>query len=245
MAQRTVTIDALPDSIDRVPTGYAVVCIDVIRATTTACTALAAGRRCLPVTSASAAFELQKQRPNSALVGELGGEMPEGFHINNSPSKLALLEDDRDVILLSSSGTQLMCHSRKCAASYVACLRNCAATARHIAAEHENVVVIGAGSGKDFRGEDQLCCAWIAGMLRDLAFAPANENTADLISRWSDAPLESITTGKSAAYLRRSHQLQDLDFILAHVNDLNAAYQITGAEIVNASELRIATSASD
>ena len=44
----SVIIDYLQDSVWRYKQGWAVVAVDVIRATTTAVTAAASGRRCYP-----------------------------------------------------------------------------------------------------------------------------------------------------------------------------------------------------
>jgi len=47
----TVVIDSFPARNDRYFQDYAIVAIDVIRASTTANTAVAAGRKCFPVAS--------------------------------------------------------------------------------------------------------------------------------------------------------------------------------------------------
>ena len=57
--------------------GWTVVGIDVIRATTTAVTAVAAGRRCFPVASLEEAVPLAARLANPLLVGELGGNRPD------------------------------------------------------------------------------------------------------------------------------------------------------------------------
>src|SRR5205823_5107627 len=57
--------------------GYAVVAIDVIRATTTAITAVAAGRRCFPVPSVEAALLPERQLPNALLPVEIAGVLRE------------------------------------------------------------------------------------------------------------------------------------------------------------------------
>ena len=45
---KSVVIDYLPESARRYRSGWAIVAVDVIRATTTAITAAATGRRCFP-----------------------------------------------------------------------------------------------------------------------------------------------------------------------------------------------------
>ena len=229
----TVVVDSFPERAPAYVDGYAIVAVDVIRATTTAVTAVAAGRRCFPVPSLDAARLLHESLGDALLVGELGGRMPAGFALNNSPAAVAARGDvSRPVILLSSSGTRLIHAARGCEATYVACLRNAAATARYLVGRHARVAVLGAGSGSDFRKEDQLCCAWIAADLLDMGYEPGSRRTAAIVERWRGAPAGAGADGKSADYLRRSGQLQDLAFVLAHVNDLDAACVVEQDEIV-------------
>jgi 2-phosphosulfolactate phosphatase len=230
----TVVIDSFPSGDANYFDDYAVVAVDVIRASTTAVTAVVAGRRCFPVTSVEAAFQMRREFPDCLLVGEVGGLQPEGFDLNNSPAQLALRSDrQRPVVLLSSSGTKLMVESGASAtAAYIACLRNYKAVAAHIAGQHARVAILGAATRGEFREEDQLCCAWIAAELVRLGHQPENRQTVNLIERWRTSPVLACASGNSAAYLRRSRQLDDLNFILSHVNDVSMAFQITDGEIV-------------
>jgi len=87
--QRTVVIDCFPENVERWRNeGYAVVAVDVIRATTTAVTAVAMGRKCYPVATLEQALSLASGIDNPLMVGEIGGDMPEGFEIPNSPATL-------------------------------------------------------------------------------------------------------------------------------------------------------------
>ena len=140
-----------------------VVGIDVIRATSTAITAVAAGRRCFPVPTIEAAVPLAARLENPLLAGELGGNMPFGFHRQNSPAEMDTRVDlDRPVILLSTSGTRLLCEAAARGLTYAACLRNARATAEHLIAEHESVLLLAGESRGEFREEDRLCCGRIA-----------------------------------------------------------------------------------
>jgi 2-phosphosulfolactate phosphatase len=227
-----VTIDCFPESVRRYRHGYAVVAVDVVRATTTAITAAAAGRRCFPVANAAAAWQLAPQLTNPLLVGEQSGVMPAGFDLNNSPAQMAARTDiERPMVLLSSSGTRLCCEAAQCDAAFVACLRNYAAAARHLASLFPAVALIGAGSKNEFREEDQLCCAWMARYLLDLGYW-ADRDTIDFVRRWSGKPADAWITNKSAAYLRNSGQLADLDFILSHVADLEAVFPLINGEVL-------------
>src|SRR5918912_631486 len=231
--RRTVVIDCFDQDLQAYRNGYAIVAVDVIRATTTAVTAVAGGRRCFPVPSIEAAISLAKRLPDPLLAGELGGSMPYGFDLNNSPADLEARTDvHRPVILLSTSGTRLMCAGGKSQAVYVACLRNYSTLAAYLAVHHPTVALIGAGTRGEFREEDQLCCAWIAQGLLTAGYEAQDGRTAESIERWSGAPVEAITCGASAEYLRRSGQYRDLDFILAHVDDLDEVYQFERGQVV-------------
>jgi 2-phosphosulfolactate phosphatase len=228
----TVIIDSLPSSASRYVHGWAIVAVDVIRATTTAITAAASGRRCFPVPTLEAAFELHRKIDNSVLAGEIGGEVPATFHMNNSPAELFAARDTwRPVILLSSSGTRLIWESRLATASYLACFRNQASVA-HALRNQLKVALIGAGTRDEFREEDQMCCAAIAEALVRQGFDVGNAATLDMIERWSGKPLTACLESKSVAYLKRSNQLRDLEFILEHVNDLDSAFTMKDGEVV-------------
>jgi len=229
---KTVVIDCFPESVARWRDGYAVVVADVVRATTTAITAVALGRRCFPVASLDEAFALAAKLDNPLLVGEVRGIMPQGFDINNSPAALAARIDlHRPALLLSSSGTRLCQAALQCMAAFPVCLRNYASLARHLAQKFPKVAVIGAGTRGEFREEDQMCCAWVADILMDFGYCPKDQATADIVERWRGARTAWIG-GKSAAYLRNSDQLEDLDFILDHVDDLQAVFSLLDGEVV-------------
>src|SRR5881398_2852499 len=123
--RKSVVINCFPERVDAYREHHAIVAVDVIRATTTAVTCVALGRRCFPVPSVEAAASLAAQMKDPLLMGEVGGDMPPGFHMNNSPADLELRTDiDRPAILLSSSGTPLICAAEGAPAVYAACLRN-------------------------------------------------------------------------------------------------------------------------
>jgi 2-phosphosulfolactate phosphatase len=232
--RREVVIDCFPESLSRYGIGWAVVAIDVIRATTTAVTAVVSGRECYPVASLEAAVAMTARLQDPLLVGELGGNMPYGFHLNNSPFALAQPSaDHRPVILLSTAGTQLLSGTGPREAVYAACLRNYTAQVDRLIGRHERVAVIGAGTRGEFREEDQIACARIAdGLIR--AGYTSLGGTERVVARWRGAPVDAFVTGKSVEYLRNTGQMADLSFILGHIDDVDAAFQLDGDRLVAA-----------
>lgn len=213
--------------------GFVSVAIDVLRATTTATTAVAHGLRCYPARSLEAAVSLAARLHDPLLAGELGGAMPYGFHVQNSPAAIAERTDlGRPVLLLSTSGTRLMWEAAQSGRVYVASLRNAAAQAAHLVEHHERVRIFGAGSRGEFRREDQVCCARIGARLAEAGFEPADALTEHVVERWADAPDEAIVGGRSSRYLVDTGQRADLDFVLAHVDDLDAVFELCDGEVV-------------
>jgi 2-phosphosulfolactate phosphatase len=232
---RSVVIRCYQEGLGRIPESHSLVAIDVIRATTTAVTAVAMGRRCYPAATLQSANELALRLPDALLVGEVGGIMPAGFHMNNSPAELAGRTDTRPIILLSSSGTQLIDLVRKSIPSnrgYVACFRNWKATVRALADEGRSATVIGAGTRGQFREEDQMCAAWIAAGLVDKGYSTGDSSTDELIGRWRHAQPADFLISDSVSYLKRSNQMRDLEFVLSHFDDIDSVFNIVDEQIV-------------
>jgi 2-phosphosulfolactate phosphatase len=227
-----VVIDYLPESVRHYREGYAIVAVDVIRATTTAISSVAGGWRCFPVSSLEHALPLAARLQHPLLVGELGGNMPYGFDVTNSPAKLAQRPDNsRPIILLSSSGTRLICDAESADAVYLACFRNVMATAKFILGRHNRVAVIGAGTRGEFREEDQMCCAMVAAELIACGFESEDTNTTEIIRRWQNADPDAWLDSKSVNYLRDSDQVDDLEFVLRHRDDIDAVFMMKHDEV--------------
>jgi 2-phosphosulfolactate phosphatase len=241
----TVIIDSLPGVAAKyVAEGWTIVVVDVIRFTTTASTAIAIGRTVYPARSSDEAFAIAGTLKEPLLAGELGGNIPYGFDLANSPVQIAALRQvpcgfytaaHRPIVLVSSSGSQLLMNALSGQNVYLGCLRNLTALTEYIAPRHDRIAVLGAGTRGVFRREDQLCCAWIAERLADKDFEPANDETAALIKKWHGASTEIIREGKSADYLRRTGQVHDLEFILHYQEDLDVVPKLTSSgALVNA-----------
>jgi 2-phosphosulfolactate phosphatase len=220
-------------SFGEVSDDWVVVGIDVIRATTTAVTAVAAGRMCFPVPSLEAAVPLAGQLTNPLLAGELGGHKPFGFELQNSPAELdRSAAVDRPVILLSTSGTAMLCQAAVRHRTYVACLRNTTAQAEHLVAHHDRVMLVAGESRGEFREEDRLCCGRIARRLMAAGFQPRDVFSDEMVQTWGDADENSFLNGPSVRYLKATGQEHDLRFILEHVDDLDAVFELRDGQIV-------------
>jgi len=241
----SVVIDYLPACAQHYHEDYAIVVVDVIRATTTATTAISLGREVYPASTTDSAFILAGRLTDPLFVGELGGNVPYGFDLTNSHVQVAALtqipsgfftEDHRPIILVTSSGTRLLLNAVGAEAVYVSCLRNLSAVTDYLAGRYSHIAVLGAGTRGEFRREDQIGCAWLAEKLVQKGYRPETPRTRNLIDRWHGADLNIVREGRSAEYLKRSGQVHDLEFVLHHIDDLDVVPQLIDEKLVNVAE---------
>ncbi len=229
---KSVVIDSFPENVRKYQRGWAIVAVDVIRATTTAITAVMTGRRCFPAPTVEAALDLARRFHNPLLAGDSRGISPAVFEMENSPAQIASRTDThRPLILVSSTGTRVIHEAAGSEAVYLSCFRSHSAVTRYVSQRHARVAVIGAGSKGEFREEDQICCAWIAAGLMRRGHVAANQQTAGIVSRWGDAPPSACLGSCSVDFLRRTRQLRDLDFILAHIDDVSEVFEVREGEV--------------
>jgi 2-phosphosulfolactate phosphatase len=67
--------------------------------------------------------------------------------------------------------------------------------------------------------------------LMRLGFLPENPETEALVSRWRDAPPEACLSSRSVDFLKRTGRTRDLDFILAHIDDLRSVFTVRDGEV--------------
>jgi 2-phosphosulfolactate phosphatase len=229
----SVAIDCFHEHLAPVAPDTAIVAVDVIRATTTAVTAVALGWRIYPAGSIEAAVRLAADLQRPILAGELGGVQPYGFDLQNSPTQIARMErSERPIILLSTSGTRLIAEAVRHGVTYAGCLRNASAQAAHLARSDRDVLILGADSRGEFREEDQLCAARIARALAAAGHSVDDPLTEEVIERFGDAPDDAFLRGRSAGYLRDTDQTDDLEFVLGHVDDLNGVFVVERGEVL-------------
>ncbi len=186
-----------PDEAGAAPTG---VVIDVIRATSTICQALASGYQ-----QVFCAAEVEGARALRDVLGEgvLGGERKAvripGFDLGNSPREY--LEPVGETLVLSTTnGTRaVVAAARRCERVYIASLLNLAAVVDASREAGEDVVVVCAG----VQGTLALDDAFVAGRIVELLGwerTDAAVAAARLASTWTGAE-EAFRASKSGRNL--------------------------------------------
>ena len=230
-ASPTVAVDAFPDSAFRRRGSDAFACIDVMLATTTLVSAAAEGRRAFLAADCEDMRALLGRFPDAILAGELEGTGNGEFVVPDGPCALArTAADQRPLLLVSPPGTALIVNAVEGGGTvFLACFRNLAATAAALAS-HNRVALLAAGCREEFSCEDQMAAAWIAERLLDLGFEAEDRITADVVRRWTGIAPALAGWGNSAAQLRRLGRSEEVDFVIAHVDDVNRACLCEGRE---------------
>ena len=150
------------------------VVIDVLRATSSMLTALAAGAsRIVPVAEVDEARALKAQLHTGSVVlgGERDGLQIDGFDVGNTPQEFtADRVRGKTVVMTTTNGTRAILLAMPAREVYIAALVNVAATARHLA-EHTrgDVVLVTSGTQRRISYEDALCAGAIVERLVDVA----------------------------------------------------------------------------
>ena len=186
-----------PDEAGAAPTG---VVIDVIRATSTICQALAAGyRRAFCAADVAEAQALRETLGEGVLGGERHAVRIPGFDLGNSPREY--VEPIAETLILSTTnGTRaVVAAAQRCERVFVASLLNLSAVVDAVRDAGEDVVVVCAG----VQGTLALDDAFVAGRIVELLGwerTDAAVAAARLTGTWSGAE-EAFRASKSGRNL--------------------------------------------
>jgi 2-phosphosulfolactate phosphatase len=195
-----------PDEAGAAPTG---VVIDVIRATSTICQALASGyERVFCTAEVEEARALRDALGDGVLGGERKAVRIPGFDLGNSPREY-LEPAGRTLVLSTTNGTRaVVAAAGRCERVFIASLLNLSALVDAARAADDDVVVVCAGS----QGTLALDDAFVAGRIVDLLGwerTDAAVAAARLASTWSGAE-EAFRASKSGRNLmENAPELED------------------------------------
>jgi 2-phosphosulfolactate phosphatase len=146
-----------------------VVIIDVLRASTTIVTALAHGARAvIPVEDVATARKLAHEMNGAGVLlgGERGGELIEGFDLDNSPCNYTRqMVDGKHVIFTTSHGTRAIAWSAAAPRVLIASFANLSSVVRSLANTGDDVHLVCSGTDHHPSIEDSLCASEIAGRI--------------------------------------------------------------------------------
>jgi 2-phosphosulfolactate phosphatase len=177
--------------------------VDVLRATSTICQALASGyERVLCCAEIDDARALAESEGPAELAGERRLEHIEGFDFGNSPRELEGTAATATLILSTTNGTRLLvAAAARFKRVYVGSLLNLDAVAAAARESGEDVAVLCAGVLGELALDDAYCAGRIA---EALGGEPEDSaRAAILLARSFSSAAEGLGASRSAANLRR------------------------------------------
>jgi 2-phosphosulfolactate phosphatase len=216
-----------PDEAGAAPTG---VVIDVIRATSTICQALAAGyERVFCTAEVEDALALRQALGDGVLGGERKAVRIPGFDLGNSPREY-LEPVGKTLVLSTTNGTRaVVAAAARCERVFLASLLNLSAVVDAARAAGDGVVVVCAG----VQGTLALDDAFVAGRIVELLGwerTDAAVAAARLASTWSGAE-EAFRASKSGRnLLENAPELEDDIPFCARESALDVVPRLSGTE---------------
>jgi 2-phosphosulfolactate phosphatase len=196
--------------------------VDVLRATSTICQALASGYgRVLCCAEVEEARALAETEGPAKLAGERRLEHIEGFDFGNSPRELDGAPAAATLILTTTNGTRLLvAAAERFERVYVGSLLNLDAVAAAARESGEDVAVLCAGVLGELALDDAYCAGRIA---EALGGEPEDSaRAAILLARTFPSSLDGLGASRSAANLT-AHGLEADVERCARENDLDVA----------------------
>ncbi len=210
--------------------------VDVLRATSTICQALASGyRRVLCCSEVEEARALAATEGPAKLAGERRLEPIEGFDFGNSPRELDGEPAAETLVLTTTNGTRLLvAAAERFDRVYVGSLLNLDAVAVAARESGEEVAVLCAGVLGELALDDAYCAGRIA---EALAGEPEDSaRAAILLAHSFPSSFEALCASRSAANLRR-HGLEadvercarenDLDVVPRYIRRVGPAAEVS------------------
>jgi 2-phosphosulfolactate phosphatase len=217
--------------------GAVAIVVDVLRATSTICQALASGYdRVLCTAEIEHARALAASEAPAKLAGERRLESIDGFDFGNSPRELASGDAAGTLILTTTNGTRLLvAAAERFDRVYVGSLLNLDAVAAAAREDGGDVAVLCAGVLGELALDDAYCAGRIA---QALAGEPEDSARAAILlaESFPDA-LTGLSGSRSAGNLRR-HGLEDDIEWCARENALTVVPRFVG-RVANGAEVRL------
>ncbi|MBL7033276.1 MAG: 2-phosphosulfolactate phosphatase [Candidatus Delongbacteria bacterium] len=178
-----------------------VVVIDVLRSSTTICTALNNGvRSILPVVDSADAITMAERlgRQNIILGGEQDGLLIPGFDLGNSPAEYrAEVLQGKSLTFVSSNGTRAIIKAKSAACTVIAGLVNLSAVEGFLRNNADDITILCSGKADRFSIEDAVC----AGLLTNRLLA---------VDAWKQAELNDAGHVAALLGIRYEQRLPEL-----------------------------------
>ncbi len=217
----------------------AVVVIDLLRASTTICHALAAGARdVVPFVEVDEVFHAAEAYDRSEILlgGERQGERVTGFDLGNSPvDYIAQVVFGKRILFTTTNGTRALHHARLASRVVIGAAANVSAVVESLASERA-VHLLCAGTNGHVSRDDLLAAGAIADRLTARSPRELNASAKSVMGEWQELQTTAAALGRSpseqlALELRDTPGGKNL-LAIGHDEDLVVAAQIDSKPVL-------------
>lgn len=211
--------------------GRAVVVFDVLRATTSMATALAAGAsevRAFGTLDAAKEAAQKSGNPNRLLCGEQNCVRPDGFDLGNSPLEfIADRVKGKSIFMCTTNGTRALLAARGATRCFAAALINRSATARVLRQIGLDVTLLCSGTNGEIAAEDLVGAGAVTDALGQVARTESAEQYLKLFREYkSDLPARFRGVSGGINIIRAGLE-PDIDFA-ARLDVFDVVAEVTG-----------------
>jgi 2-phosphosulfolactate phosphatase len=231
--------------------GSTVVVIDLLRASSTICQALASGATCvMPFLEIEETRRAAERFPRGQIVigGERNGELINGFDLGNSPLEyVPAAVAGRRVLFTTTNGTRALHHARQADRTLVGAALNGQALVNAIA-DTPRVDILCAGTDGEITGEDIFAAGAILHALLKSKHSPGteeenesrgfqlNQSAISAVEQWRDLLEAAERSGRTpsaqlAEQIRETPGGRNL-LEIGHEADLTACAQLDLLDVV-------------
>jgi 2-phosphosulfolactate phosphatase len=198
---------------------HVAVVVDVLRASTTICAALAAGaKEIIPAESIEEAIRWATNLARDAILlcGEREGKLIEGFNLANSPLEYKpKVVKGKTLIFGSTNGSPTVVKTRLAQSTYLAGFVNLAVVVQALTEVEQPLVIICSGKLGQFALEDAVCAGNIVSALKQVLDAHPDltdgANAALLLyQHYQDSILQMVAESDHGRYLTSIGMQHDL-----------------------------------
>jgi 2-phosphosulfolactate phosphatase len=209
------------------------VVFDVLRATSSIITGLAAGVEAIvPVRTVNEARARKSKDPELLLAGEREGLPPEGFDLGNSPEEFEKLQGRR-VVMTTTNGTAAIESVRGASKVLIGALLNIDALANYLFTHPpKSLLLICAGTGEEFSLEDAIAAgALVARLSDDQRLSDSAIITRSLYEQAGDDLDEWLRQTQNGKHLRKIGKDADITWC-ARLSVFNLVCQLKGEQVI-------------
>lgn len=213
------------------------VVFDVLRATSSIITGLAAGvEAIIPVGMVNEARARKLKDPELLLAGEREGLPPEGFDLGNSPQEFEKLQGRR-VVMTTTNGTAAVESVRSASKVLIGALLNIDALADYLFTHPpKSLLLVCAGTGEEFSLEDAIAAgALVARLSDDQRLSDSAIITRSLYEQVGDDLDEWLRQTQNGKHLRKIGKDADITWC-ARLSVFDLVCQLKGEKIVCSTE---------